>query len=288
MFELPSPFETQPGTVRLLEPPGSDAVALRERLVSGHYDKPFVIEDEGVRALHFAPDQVQSAMRVAEPYALNFRYTREMMAFLLFAPRPREVLMLGLGGGSLAKFCHRQLPEARITVVENNPWVVALRDEFLVPPDDARLAVLEGDGAEYVARCESQPDVMMVDAFDLHGYAESIASGNFYSHAREALSRDGVLVANLVGGRGDRLHHMESIRGAFGDAAMLLPVPGDGNDLCFAFRNPSFTPRWRTIEKLAKPLKDAHAIDFPRLLKRLERSDKLGYLRRALAEAGAL
>lgn len=286
MVEIPSPFETQPGVVRLLEPADADPALLRERLLSGRYGKPFVIEDEGIRALHFAPDQVQSAMRIAAPDALNFRYTREMMAFLLFMPRPRGILMLGLGGGSLAKFCHRHLPGARVTVVENNPWVVALRGEFMVPPDDERLRVLEGDGAEFVERCESQPDVMVVDAFDLHGYAASIASGNFYAHAREALSRDGVLVANLVGERGDRLHHMESIRGAFGDAAMLLPVPGDGNDLCFAFRNPAFRPRWRAIEKLAKELKAANGLDYPRLAKRLERSDKLGYLRRALIEAG--
>ena len=286
MFEIPSPFETQPGTVRLLEPPDADAAALRKLLVSGRYGKPFVIEAEGVRALHFAPDQVQSAMRIAAPTALSFRYTREMMGFLLFAPRPREILMLGLGGGSLAKFCHRHLPDTRITVVENDSCVVELRHEFMVPPDDERLRVVVDDGAGYVARCDSQPDVMLVDAFDLHGYAASIASGDFYAMAREALSRDGVLVANLVGERADRLHHMEAIRGAFGDAALLLPVPGDGNDLCFAFRNPGFTPRWRAIEKLAKPLKEANGLDYPRLLKRLERSDKLGYLRRALIEAG--
>src|SRR4051812_44343848 len=121
MFVIPSPFDTQPGTVRLLEPPGADPKVLRELLLSGRYGKPFVIEDQGVRALHFAPDQVQSAMRLAAPDALNFRYTREMMGWLLFLPKPREVLMLGLGGGSLAKFCFRQLPATRITVVENDP-----------------------------------------------------------------------------------------------------------------------------------------------------------------------
>lgn len=285
---MPSPFETQPGVVRLLEPPQSDPAALRSALVEGRYGKPFVIEADGHRHLHFAPDQVQSSMRLAAPNALNFRYTREMMGFLLFAPRPRGILMLGLGGGSLAKFCHHRLPQSRVTVVENNPWVAALREEFLVPPDGPRFQVLLGDGAEYVARCDSQPDVMLVDAFDLHGYAPSIASAGFYALAREALARDGVLVANLVGERAERLHHVDAVRGAFGDGALLLPVPGDGNDLVFAFRNPSYSPRWRAIEKLARELKATLGLDFPRLAQRLERSHKLGYLRRALMEAGAL
>jgi spermidine synthase len=288
MLEIPSPFETQPGTVRLLEPPDSDAVALRQQLVAGRYAKPFVIEDQGVRALHFAPDQVQSSMRLDDPDALNFRYTREMMGVLLFRPEPRNILMLGLGGGSLAKFCRSRLPGARITVVENDPWVVALRDEFLVPPDGPDFQVIVGDGADHVARCDDQPDVMLVDAFDLHGYAPTIASPGFYALAREAMARDGVLVANLVGDRAERVEHLDIIRGAFGDGSLLLPVPGDGNDLCFAFRNPSYSPRWRAIDKVAKALKESTGLEFPRLAKRLERSDKLQYLRRALMEAGAL
>ena len=54
---------------------------------------------------------------------------------------PRELLtsclMIGLGGGSLAKFCHHYLPETRITVVEINPHVIAMRRHFQVPDDDA-------------------------------------------------------------------------------------------------------------------------------------------------------
>jgi spermidine synthase len=69
-----------------------------------------------------------------------------MMAFLLFNPRPRRILILGLGGGSLAKFCYRHLPSATITAVEIDPHVMALREEFRVPADDERFRVLQGDG----------------------------------------------------------------------------------------------------------------------------------------------
>ena len=52
-----------------------------------------------------------------------------MMGFLLFIPSPARILMVGLGGGSLAKFCFRHLPDAAIDVVEINPHVIALRDD---------------------------------------------------------------------------------------------------------------------------------------------------------------
>jgi spermidine synthase len=57
-----------------------------------------------------------------------------MMGFLLFRHEPREILMFGLGGGSLAKYCHRHLPAARIRV-EIDSDVIAFRDQFAVPPN---------------------------------------------------------------------------------------------------------------------------------------------------------
>ena len=60
-------------------------------------------------------------MRLVGARSAGLAYTRAMMAFLLFAPAPREVLMVGLGGGSVALFVHEHLPRTRITVVELDP-----------------------------------------------------------------------------------------------------------------------------------------------------------------------
>src|SRR5690606_15673673 len=91
---------------------------------------------------------VQSSMSLLNPYALEFEYTRLMMGFLLFDPDPAHMLMIGLGGGSLPKFCHRYLPQTSIDVVEIDPDVIALRDAFHVPPDDARFRVIAADGKD--------------------------------------------------------------------------------------------------------------------------------------------
>src|SRR5258708_38074937 len=101
--------------LRLLEPPGSCQKALWERLFDGSYDKPFIVDSGVRRYLHFDLDTVQSAMRLDDPEKLSLRYTRKMMAFLLFNRAPARILLLGLGGGSLAKFCYRRLPRAALT-----------------------------------------------------------------------------------------------------------------------------------------------------------------------------
>src|SRR5690242_4405150 len=115
---MPCPFLMETGVVRLLEPPDSCGATLQARLVDGSYDKPFLLEHDGLRCLYFSLSFVQSAMRIKDPDALDLAYTQKMMAFLLFNPRPRSLLLLGLGGGSLAKFCYSRLPAARITAVE--------------------------------------------------------------------------------------------------------------------------------------------------------------------------
>jgi spermidine synthase len=107
MLAITNPFSADCGLLRLLEPADADRAALSERLRSGTYDKPFIAEDGETRALYFSWAYVQSRMRIEEPVALELCYTRKMMSFLLFHTNPRALLLLGLGGGSLAKYCWR-------------------------------------------------------------------------------------------------------------------------------------------------------------------------------------
>lgn len=282
MLELPNPFANEGGVIRLLEPAGGDTEALVDSVLAKRYPRPFVIEDDGARCLYFTRDFIQSEMRLDDPLELAFAYTRKMTAFLLFLPQPREILMLGLGGGSLARWCLHHLPKARVTAVEIDPDVIAFRDQFLLPPDGERFRVVQGDAADHVAQCEGKADVVIIDAFDRHGVAPALCTREFYRDVRAALSRGGVVAANLVGPKAERVAHLEMLRTVFEGNVILLPIADDGNYVAFAFRDPAFEPRWRWMAGEAKALKARHGLDFPRLAARLERSRKLGFLRREM------
>lgn len=157
-----------------------------------------VIHTEGRRvSLCFDRETVQSTMNLDDPNRLELEYTRAMMLFLLFNPAPRSILMIGLGGGSLPKYCHYHVPECDITVVEINPAVIALREVFQVPPDGPRFRVLEGDGAMHVRETPARHDVILVDGFSPQGQPEALATRDFYDACRAALQPDGVLVVNF-------------------------------------------------------------------------------------------
>ena len=93
LFQLPSPFEIESGTVLMQEPPWARAGELRAQLLDESYPRPFVIDDGERRYLYFNVRLMQSAMRLDAPTALDLRYTQKMMAFLLFNPKPKRLVL---------------------------------------------------------------------------------------------------------------------------------------------------------------------------------------------------
>lgn len=279
-FEMPSPFHLHGGRVLLLEPPWASEGELRAQLLDMTYPKPFVIDDGERRYLHFDGRLIQSAMSLAAPNALDVRYTQKMMSFLLFQPKPRRIVLIGLGGGSLVKFCHCRLPATHLTVLENNADVIALREAFLVPPDDARLRVEQGDGAEFLARAQKGIDVLLVDAFDRTGFAPSLANREFVEHAHARLSGSGVLVMNLAGDEQAYAGLVAGVMQVFDQRVIVFPVREDDSRVLLAFRNPDFEPNWRRLQAAAKELRARYRLDFPAFLEKIERSAKQGLARR--------
>lgn len=186
------------------------------------------------KALHFSEGEVQSRMDLREPHVLNLEYTRSMMGFLLFNAAPAYIGMIGLGGGSLAKFCYRYLPTSSICVAEINPYVIALRDEFAVPDDDERFSVIEADGADFVRNPPQPFDVLLVDGYDNKGLPKALGSQAFYQDCLSSLAPDGLLVVNLHADHRDYPQQVERIRHVFHDAFLLVEDKREGNSIVFA------------------------------------------------------
>src|SRR5471030_2882228 len=141
------------------------------------------------RSLEFQPGMVQSEMRLSRPDDLVLSYARAMMCFVLFHPKPEHIVMVGLGGGSLAKFCYRYLPHSRITVLELRADVIALREQLAIPRDNARFRIIQADATTYMAGLAGAADVLLVDGFDAEGLPPALGSAAFYADCRRALRR---------------------------------------------------------------------------------------------------
>jgi len=246
------------------------AIARLARRVFGRAAPLTVSEERGVRTLHVGGEAIQSAMRLDDPHALALDYTRCMMAFLLFHPEPRAMLMIGLGGGSLAKFVHRNLRAVRTRVVELDERIVAVaRSLFHLPPDDARLTIETGDGAAALApECA---DVLMVDGFDDESLPAALASQVFFDAAWGALAEPGVLVMNLMSDDPQLDRVLQRMESAFGGAVLCLPALSDPNVIAFALKGAPRRLAWQLLRERAERLQARYGLPFARYVNALRR-----------------
>jgi spermidine synthase len=238
-------------------------------------DEIDVSESDGVRTLHLGSTAIQSAMRISKPDQLELAYVRAMMAFLLFKPSPEEILMIGLGGGSLAKFVHKHMTDARTVVVEISQKVLSVaRHLFHLPDDDERLSVVIEDGAAYLPGRQAVADIIMIDAYDGHAQPEPLTSKAFYAHAREALKEEGILVVNLWGSDKNFSTYLSRIEEAFGDLVLCLPTEKRGNIIVFGFKTYVGNFDWQDLKDAAKSLSSRYGLEFPNFVEGLKKMNR--------------
>lgn len=267
-------FTSHRGTsLKFCEPVGTPREVLFDGLLNGTYKKPFLVEEFEYRSLCFALDgSTQSEMRIAAPYELVNEYTRKMMGFLAFQPRPERVLIVGLGGGSIVKYCHRHLPSTKVIAVEIDPDVIALRSQFFIPPDDKRLEVIQADGAAHLAGMAAEKacvNAILVDAFDHNGIASAVVQPSFIEHAKKLLGTHGVFVMNLVADVDDCKRYVARIREVFGEGVIVIATQRGSNLVVFASQTMTDPQRLLMAARNAERYEIRLGLFFPTLIQRL-------------------
>jgi spermidine synthase len=250
--------------------------------------KPFAFDHGGLRSLHFDGQYVQSVMRIAAPEELLLSYTKAMMAFLLARQAPRHILMIGLGGGSLAKYCYRHLPAARITVLELDRDVIALRDAFALPQDDARFEIIHTDACDFVHGMRNTVDVILHDGFVADGLAPSLSTEAFYRRCHGVLDADGVLVSNVFGAAADLLPVMQRLRSVFGTGLWWGDLSGCINRIILSSKDADALPDRSALAARARQLDGRYGLalgDFVARLHSAPGSSRMAF--EAIASYGA-
>lgn len=232
-----------------------------------------ISEENGVRYLHFGSDWVQGAMRIARPWALALEYTREMMFGLLLdrpTSRPKRILQIGLGSGSLSKFCYHSLPDCRLTVVEINPQVELIaRQYFKLPDDPLRLQIVDGCGADFILGGSLQFDWIMVDGFDPDARSGALDTAPFFAACRARLAPDGLFCINLLGRNSGYARSLERIEQAFDQQVLALPPCTSGNAIVLAHDTTARNYPWESLVARAEVVRKDMHLDLRPTLKRL-------------------
>ena len=224
-------------------------------------------EEEGVRHLHLGGTPwVQGSMRLRAPFDLELEYVQRMMAWLLLAPPDvvpgGHAMQLGLGAGSITKFCHKKLGMT-CTAIEINPAVLAAcRGWFRLPADGPRLRVVLADAAAEIRRDEwlGSVDALAIDLYDQNAAAPLLDSAGFYADARALLTEGGAMTVNLFGRAASFERSLKHLGEAFGDDALWTFKPTrEGNTVVLAQRHAS-RPRREALAARAAQIESQWAL----------------------------
>jgi spermidine synthase len=197
-----------------------------------------VIKNEGLRSLHFGTSNKQSEMVLFDPYALTIEYTRLMSMALLFQPSPKNVLILGLGGGSLAKFIWKYFPQCHLHLVERSALVIDICTRYFALPKSSRLHTHCVDAFDFLKSCEIQFDLIFIDLFQGEGMSLLLAQSDFFRLCKKCLHpKRGMLVWNTWRQTPERLmvDSITSLCESFGKNMLILPDSQEMNNVFLIF-----------------------------------------------------
>ena len=203
--------------------------------------------DEGpVRHLHLGTEWIQGSMLLDAPTVLVHEYIQRMLAWLLFVDpatvSKRQAMQLGLGAGSLTKFCHKVL-RMKTCAIELNPQVLlACRGWFKLPPDNGRMQVVLADASVEIQdpKWWGTVDSLQVDLYDHEAAAPVLDSEAFYADCRRLLTAEGCMTVNLFGRTSSYQKSVDKMAAAFGrDAIWAFKATREGNTVVLAQRTPS-------------------------------------------------
>ena len=223
-----------------------------------------ISESDGVRYLHFGTPWVQGAMRISRPYALELDYIQNMMAWWLFLqPNANmHIAQLGMGAAALSKYCLKRCAPARVSVVELNPRVIQIaQDFFQLPISHERLDVLCCDAQEWLRQQpQASCQILQVDLYDAEARGPVHDSLDFYQACRDVLTEPGVLVVNLFGQHQSFTRSMRHLAQVFDGRLASLKPTAEGNTVVLAFLGPVLQVWWPVLMQRAQHLEKKSAL----------------------------
>lgn len=155
-----------------------------------------------LRALHFGNATQQSACLICNPDFLVHKYAQAMLLPFCWL-KPKRVLVLGLGAGSIVKYLHHYHPEIQIDTVELRSKVIEVASEFFhLPAPNSRLNIYNDSAQNWLCHSSTQNyDLIIVDIFlaNEDGKDITVDLSDTMQLIYHKLSSNGIAVFNQLG-----------------------------------------------------------------------------------------
>ena len=229
----------------------------------------------------------QTCINLANPMEIVFPYVRMTFAGLLLNPAPEKLLMIGLGGGTIATVLADAFPHMEQDLVEVDPAVVKVARKYFGFRSGEKIQVHIQDGRVFTRRALAKGtkyDLIILDAFTGEYIPEHLMTREFLDETRRLLAPNGVLVANTFTSSSLYDHESVTYERVFGPF-LNFKMPGTGNRVIVAYKGE--LPDDRTLTENGRHLADKlvrYSVDLQAYRKYLERDRDWNSSKRILTD----
>lgn len=157
-----------------------------------------------------------------------------------------NILVLGLGTGTFAKYCTEYFAGVEVEGVEIDEKIADLAGKYFDLPDSVNVSVY--DGRSYLTASDKKYNVIMVDAYQDITIPFQMSSVEFFTEVEKHLAPGGVMVVNMnmkSASENSINDYLCDTIGSVFDNVYTVPVEGGTNCEVFAFQHPDTLQTFR-------------------------------------------
>lgn len=213
-------------------------------------DRVMVTDSLGIRRLHFSGALIQGVMKVDDPDRLLLDYAHKMMSWIGFGLKPRSILLIGLGAGSVVRFIRKFFASTTIDVVEIDQRVINIcHEQFLLPQGDPKIRVHHADGLIFTPNAVLRGDhwdLILVDAYGESAYDPGFGTAQFLSACAAALDDSGIILINTIGTSATDRPLSAPLKAVFGANVLHMTATSENNIIAIAAKSRSLQMQTNT------------------------------------------
>lgn len=203
-------------------------------------------------------NQTHSIIRQDDPTYMGAEYASLATASFCFTQNPKDVLLLGLGGGEFLSYFLNYFPDAFIDAVEINPVMIEIVKNFRkIKTDETKVNFIRADAFKYVDDIKKSYDLIFCDIYFFTPSKADIYL-NVFEKAKSKLKESGVFIFNAVSTEIPRIV-IQDMFNKFDNVVALCSESGNIIFICYQ----GIVKTKETLQNIAAQLQDHYRFRYP-------------------------
>ena len=110
----------------------------------------------------------------------------------------KDVLLFGLGGGTLIPMLGKTYPDCNITAIEIDPIMIKIAHDFFKIEENNNLKIINDDAFSFIKNYQEKFDLILIDIYKGNQIPEGLNKKSFYQNLKKITNPQSFLICNCL------------------------------------------------------------------------------------------